>query len=134
MVLPQKNLKTVGLASVGDAIVPIGQLWLYNLTPMREGQAVGSEKLRLVKVSADGETATVPQCALGVRKSRAGALELVIFGKSKEPLLTVPLKTVEAKQQLPIDLDAQRESDSGRITLKILGKYQATFDVTALDL
>jgi hypothetical protein len=31
-------------------------------------------------------------------------------------------------------MTAERESDSGRLTLKILGKYQATLHVTALDI
>jgi hypothetical protein len=34
---------------------------------------------------------------------------------------------------VPIDLSAERESDSGKVTLKILGKYTATISVTALE-
>lgn len=133
MVLPQKNLKADDLAKATDKVVPIGQLWLLKLTPMRDGQAVPADKLRLAKVNADGEEVTVPQCALGVRRKNAETLELVVYGKDKEPLLATPLKAINAKQDVPIDLSAERESDSGRATLKILGKYEASFSVTELE-
>ncbi len=135
MVLPQKNLSAESLAKVGkDEIAPIGQLWLHKLVPMRDGEAISSAKLRLVTVEADGTEATVPQCALGVRRNPQGALELVIFGKEKEPILAVPLKAIDTRQELPLDMTAERESDSGRLTLKILGKYQASLHVTAVDI
>jgi hypothetical protein len=135
MLLPQKNLSAESLAQVGkEEVVPVGQLWLHKLTPMCDGEAVASGKLRLVTVSADGSEATVPQCALGARRNAQGALELVVFGKDKRPILAVPLKTIDTKQDLPLDMVAERESDSGRLTVKILGKYQATFQVTELDI
>jgi hypothetical protein len=100
---------------------------------MRAGEAISSQKLRMVTVQADGEEATVPQCALGVRRKTDGALELLLFGKAKEPLLLLPLKAIDSKPENPIDLKAERQGDSGRITITILGKYQASFDVTELD-
>jgi hypothetical protein len=135
MVLPQKNLTASTLAQAGkESITPIGQLWFHKLTPMRDGAAVSSEKLRLVTVQAEGDEATVPLCALGVRRKTDGALELLVLGKTKEPLVAAPLKTIEAKQEPPIDLAAERDYDSGRITVKLLGKYQAAFQVTELEL
>jgi hypothetical protein len=134
MVLPQKGLKVSDLAAAKEAIVPIGQMWLLKLTPMRNGEAIPSEKLRLATIQADGEEATVPQCALGVRRKNANALELVVFGKDKEPILTAPIKAISAQQDSPIDLSAERDSDSGQVTLKILGKYEASFAVTELQL
>jgi hypothetical protein len=134
MVLPQKNLSAEALSKAGkDAVTPLGQLWLLKLAPMCNGQAVSAEKLRLVNVQADGGEVTVPQCALGVRRNSADALELLVFGKDKEPLLAVPLKAIESKQDLPIDMDAETDYDSGKVTLKILGKYQAAFRLTELQ-
>jgi hypothetical protein len=133
MVLPQKNLKIANLTEASETVVPVGQLWLLKLAPMQDGQAISSEKLRLATVKHDGEVYTVPQCTLGVRR-KAGAMELVVLGKDKSPLLTAPLKAVESKQDMPIDLAAERESYSGQITVKILGKYQAQFSVTELQL
>jgi hypothetical protein len=135
MVLPQKELDAEKISKAGkDEVTPIGQLWLLKLTPMRDGEAVSSSKLRLATVEAEGTEVTVPQCALGVRRNKDGALELLVFGKNKEPILSAPMKAIDSKQELPIDISAERESDSGRLTVKILGKYQATFQVTALDM
>ena len=135
MVLPQKELDAEKIAKAGkEAITPIGQLWLLKLTPMRDGEAISSSKLRLASVQADGSEVTVPQCALGVRRTGDDKLELVVFGKDKDPILTAPMKAIDTKQELPIDLSAERESDSGRLTVKILGKYQASFQVTELDI
>jgi hypothetical protein len=132
MVLPQKNLKAEAIAAAGETPVPVGQLWLLGLTPMKDGAAIDAARLRMVGVSHDGGETTAPQCALAVRRGAAG-LELLVYGKAKEPLLAVPLKTVEAKQTVPIDMTAERESESGKVTLKLLGKYQATISVTLLE-
>jgi len=107
-------------------------LWLHQLAPMRHGQAVSRSALRLVTVRAQGDAATVPQCALAVRRNPSGALEMLVFGKGKEPVLAVPLQPFDARQSVPIDLAAERDYDSGRLTLKILGKHQATIPVTEL--
>lgn len=132
MVLPEKKLSAEALAKADQKVLPIGQLWLHKLTPMRDGEAIEADKLRLVAVNLNGESVTVPQCALGVRRNSAGTLELLVFGKSKEPLLATALKSAEAAQQVPIDLEAQREPASAQVTLKILGKYQATLSVTEM--
>ena len=115
-------------------MVPIGQVWLYKLTPMRDGEAVGSDKLRLAKVSNEGTEVQLPQCTLGVRRASGGGLELVVLGKTTTPLVTVPLKAVEGKEQAGIDMEAERDSAAGHITFKIVGKYQAKIDVTQLEL
>jgi hypothetical protein len=135
MVLPQKNLDAAKLAQIANGVVaPIGQLWLLKLTPMRDGQGIPADKLRMVTVAADGDEVRVPQCALGARRTASGSLELLVFGKAKEPLLTMPLKAIDAKQPSPLDVEADRQGDSGRITVKLLGKYQASFEVTELEL
>ena len=134
MVLPQKNLKAETIAQAGETAVPIGQLWLQKLTPMRNGEAIGKDSLRLVTVRAEGEEVTAPQCALAVRRNAGGNLELLVYGKSKEPVLIVALKPLDAIQSMPLDLAAERDGDVGNLTLKILGKYQAKLSVTELDI
>ena len=134
MVLPQKDLKAETIAKVGETAVPIGQLWLQKLTPMSDGEAIAKDRLRLVTVRAEGEEVTAPQCALAVRKTAGGKLELLVYGKSKEPVLIVALKPLDAVQSMPLDLAAEREGDAGKLTVKILGKYQATMSVTELDI
>ena len=132
MVLPQKGLTLETIATAGEIPVPIGQLWLHRLAPMRQGWVISRSALRLVTVQAQGQEETVPQCALAVRRNPSGALEMLVFGKGKEPILAVPLKPLDAVQSNPIDLAAERDYESGRLTVKILGKYQATIPVTEL--
>lgn len=134
MVLPEATLSLENLAKAGDGITPIGQLWLLRLVPMSNGEAIPGDKLRLATIKHDNETYRVPQCALGVRRTDSGGMELLVFGKDKEPLFKVALKQVEVKQGVPLDMDADRESDSGELTLKILGKYEAKFKVTESQL
>ena len=134
MVLPQKNLKAETIAQAGETAVPIGQLWLQRLTPMNKGEAIAKDLLRLVTVRAAGEEVTAPQCALAVRRNAGGNLELLVYGKSKDPVLTVALKPLDAIQSMPLDLAAERDGDVGNLTVKILGKYQAKLSVTELDI
>lgn len=134
MVLPQVKLAAASLAKAGDKVVPVGQLWLLKLTPMHDGEAIASEQLRLATLKVGDDEITLPQCALGVQRNKAGDLELLVFGKGKEPILKAPLKAIDAKQEAPIELEAERDSESGEITVKILGKYEAKVRVTQLEL
>jgi hypothetical protein len=134
LVLPEAKLTADAIGKAGEQIVPVGQVWLLKLTPMKNGEAVGADKLRLAKVSHEGNEVQVPQCTLGVRRTSAGALELVVLGKTTTPILTVPLKAIDGKEQPGIDLVAERDSEAGHITLTIVGKYQGKIDVTQLEL
>ena len=133
MVLPEAKLTAEALSQAGDKVIPIGQLWLLRVAPVRDGEAVSKDKLRLATIEHEGESYTLPQCALGVQRNSSGKLELLVFGKEKEPLLKVALKSIEVKQELPLDLDADRDNDAAEVTLKILGKYEAKFKVTQSD-
>jgi hypothetical protein len=87
MFLPEAKLTAEGVAKISDKVAPIGQLWLHKLTPMVDNQGIGSEKLRMAKViGEDGTEVQLPQCTLGIRRNAAGALELLLYGKGKEPL------------------------------------------------
>lgn len=134
MVLPAEKLSAETLAKAGRDLVPVGQLWLHKLAPLVDGQVIAESKLKLVTVSGSEGSATVPCCNLGVRKTTAGGLELAVFGKGKEPIATAPLKTITGKQTPPLDLDVQRESDCGRVTVKLAGQYAAVIAVTDPEL
>jgi hypothetical protein len=43
------------------------------------------------------------------------------------------MKSISGQQENPIEMSAERKDDDGVITLKILGKYEATFSVTAAE-
>ncbi len=135
MVLPEAKLTAEALVKVDGKVVAIGQLWLLRLTLMKDDEAVSAEKLRVATVKTqDGEEFKVPQCVLGVQRNSSGKLELLVFGKDKNPLLTASLKETESKQESPLEMDAERGSDGAKVSLKILGKYEAKFDVTELML
>jgi hypothetical protein len=134
LVLPESKLGAATLEKPGKDGVPIGQLWLLKLVPMSDGQPVPANRLHFVSVTGDEGEARVPCCVLVVRNMPAGdGLELVVLGKDKTPLLTAPLKSVTTKQENPIEMAAERQSDGGLITLRLFGKYETSFMVTDPD-
>jgi hypothetical protein len=135
LVLPETRLTAQTLAKAEKDVVPIGQLWLVKVAPVVEGQPVPAGKLRMVEVKAESSQASVACCALGVRKDSGGSLQLLVYGKEKEPVLTTSIKSISGQQNpdAPIELSAERESDGGRVTLKLCGKYEASFKVTEAE-
>jgi hypothetical protein len=130
MLLPESKLTADTLAKAGQEVTPIGQLWLHKLAPLFDGRVVPQTKLQLVTLSREGQSATVVLCALGVRKDANNNLELLLYGKDKEPVMRVPLKSLSKPQEHPLDLAAERRDDGGLLTLRILGQYEADFMVT----
>jgi hypothetical protein len=133
MVLPEAKLSADTFANAGKEAKSVGQLWLRGLAPMNAGEVVPASKLRTVHVSAMGQEADAVCCALGVGKDANGALELLVYGKDKEPVTRAPLKSISGQQENPIEMSAERKDDSGVLTLKFLGKYEATFSVTEAE-
>ena len=131
MALPETKLTAQTFAGLGEKVVPVGQLWLARLVPAAGGQAVKSEKLRLVHLAHGDSELDVPCLALGAHKAADGNLELMLYGKTAESLLRLSLKPVSATaQDTPIELSAERRDDSsGLLKLTFVGKYQATLEV-----
>ncbi len=132
LLLPETKLTSDAIQAAGKQPVPIGHLWLKKLTPVVNGDPVGAGRLRMVDVRHDGEDLRVPLCLLGVRRGVSDALELVVYAKGKEPLLAVPLSKIDRKQELPIEIGVDRESDSAQLHLYLGGKFRATLTVTEL--
>lgn len=132
LVLPETKLTTSTLQGVQGDVIPVGQLWLKKLTPMVDGSALDESRLLMVRVSHEGDTTRVPLCLLGVGKTKDGALELMVYGKGKEPLLKVPMTKVQRTQSSPIEFTSERESERGRVTLRFVGQYEATLFLTEL--
>ena len=133
MVLPEAKLTAEVFSRASKDVAPVGQLWLLKLVPMNEGQPVPASKLRMVEARSEDAQATVPCCALGVRKDGNGGLELLVFGKDKEPVLRAPMHSLSRAQENPIDMSAERKEEGGLIFLRFLGKYEASFMVTDPD-
>ncbi len=130
LLLPETKLTAEVLGKAGKEPLLIGQLWLRKLAPMLEGKPVDVARLRMAKVKNEEGSATVPQCALAVRRDGGGNLELLVFGKDMEPVLRAPIKAVTGSKEYPIDMSAEKKDDGGLITLNILGKYETSFMVT----
>jgi hypothetical protein len=131
MVLPESKLGADAFAGAGSEAKAVGQLWLVKLTPMKGDDAVAKSKLRVVHIRTGDEGVDAACCALAVRKSAEGGLELLIYGKDKEPVARAALKAVSGQaQDNPIEMTAERLDNKGLVTLKFLGKYEATFSVT----
>ena len=99
---PQDLLATLALgntfANAGKEAKSVGQLWLLKLAPVNEGNVVSKSRLRTVLVHAGDAEADAACCALGVCKDEKRGLEVLIYGKDKEPLTRVPIKTVSGQQ------------------------------------
>lgn len=128
MILPETKLSRAVLAKAGKDVVPIGQLWLRKVALLVDGQAVKSDKLQLVTVGAAEQTSVVV-CALGIRKDSEGKMELLVYGKEKQPILRLPLKEISGQQDNPIEMSAQKQGDGVVVELRILGQYQASLSV-----
>jgi hypothetical protein len=133
MVLPETKLNAAAFSRAGKDVTPVGQLWLLKLVPVSEGQPVPASKLYLVEARSEDNQATLPCCALGVRRGSDGSLELLVFGKDKEPVLRAPIHAISRQQENPIEMSAERKEEGGLVTLRFLGKYEAAFMVTDPD-
>ena len=114
----------------GKEVVPVGQLWLVKLSPAVKDATTANDKLRLVTISVKDEDHRLSLLLLGARKSAEADLELVIYAKAKEPLLTLPLKKFDTKQALPLEIGLRQGTSSlGLVDINILGEYQAVLSV-----
>jgi hypothetical protein len=68
-----------------------------------------------------------------MRRNAAGSLELLLYGKSTEPLLAVPVSAAGVKAEQGIVLEAERSDDGGRLTVIFFGNYKAKLSFTALE-
>jgi hypothetical protein len=133
MFLPEAKLTAEGIAKTSDKVAPIGQLWLHKLTPMLDNQGISAERLRMAKVTdQDGIEVRVPQCTLGMRRNATGALELLLYGKGTEPLVTAPVSAAGDKTEQGISLEVERDYSGGELTITLFGKYKAKLSFTEL--
>lgn len=133
LLIPDKRLSLEALHAAKTAPLPVAELWFHSLAPMKDGWVVPQAELCLVEVTDRQEPIQVPCCPLGVHRNSQGALELLLYGKDKTPLLTLPLRTIDSPATSPIEFLAAREGDeAGRITIRLFGKYEAQFLVTEL--
>ena len=130
LVIPDQKLNGETLAKAGKTVTPLGQLWMHAIAPAKEGEVISNDKLRFVTVTKDDKEFKVLLFFLGLQKSEKGEMELVIYGKDKEPFLKLPVEKSATQQDLPIELQGRKEGEgAGVLTLNILGKYKAELPV-----
>lgn len=130
LVIPERTLSEEALSKAGKTVVPVGQLWVRNLTLVLDGSAISNDRLQVLTVTADNQDHRLPLFLLGARKGAKDALELVVYAKDKEPLAVVPLQKIQATQELPIELEGKRgDGETATLTLNLLGKYRAAVTV-----
>jgi hypothetical protein len=130
MILPETKLTAQTFANAGEEVKSLGQLWLVNLVPVLNGQPVPVSRQRMVHVRAGEQEADAACCALGVAKTKSGGLELLVYGKDKAPVFRVPLKPISAAQDNPIEVTSEMKDENAEVTLRFVGKYEATFALT----
>lgn len=129
LVMPDRQLTAERLSAATIKVMPLGQLWTRNITICTSGTPLPNDKIRIVGLNADGQEHPLPLFLLGLRK-KEGKLELLIYAKDKEPALIVPLEESSTQQEFPIQFESRDEgNDRGGITLSILGKYKANFQL-----
>jgi len=132
LLIPNKGLSAEALQKPAKDVVVLGQLWMKDLSPAVEGKTVEADKLRLVKIALKEEEHQLPLLLLGVQKKDDRA-ELLVFGRGPEPLLTLPFKKINLKQEKPLELDMRRVSDDlGAVDVSVLGQFKAEITVGLL--
>ncbi|MEQ1859752.1 MAG: hypothetical protein ABMA13_07450 [Chthoniobacteraceae bacterium] len=130
ILIPAKGLSKESLAKGGDAIVPLGHLWMLKLAPVADRKTVAPEKLRIVTVSGDDKQHTLLLLCLGFRTTAAGDAELVIFGKDKDPIVTLSASKTDNTQDEPLDLNMRQGVGTlGDIEINVLGQFRAELPV-----
>jgi len=126
MILPDKHFTSETLAASFKDILPVGQLWMLSAAVADGSKAPAKDKLRSIAIEEGDKEKEVQLYLLGVRKTEGTELELVIFGKGKEPITHIPLKATSGTQEFPLQLTGRKESDtSGILTVQFLGQYTA---------
>jgi hypothetical protein len=131
LLIPRIDLSEGSESDVGTEPIAIGELWLRNLTLEKNGWGISSSQLNVVIVNTEEGRVRAPRCILAVSKTDDNKPVLMIYGKSEQPLLTLPLSKVQKHQAKPLDMVA---SDDGKVDLCINGQYQASFAVAELYL
>ena len=132
LAIPDRKLTPENVAGAGKDITAVGQLWMRNVAPSVNNAAPDPAKLRVVKVSDIDKEVNVEVYYLGIIRTDAGAIELGLYAKDKQPLVKAPLvKTDAPANTTPIALDGHKEGENtGVLVITVFGSYKADVTVT----
>jgi hypothetical protein len=132
LVIPDKKLTLETLSGASDAITPIAQLWMLNISLGKNGEPAANDAIRFLSVNDGDRNLDVQLYFVGAAKNNSGQLDLVVFAKGKEPFLRVPLVKASSAstQELPIEISGRKDDDkTGTLSLRFLGQYTADLTV-----
>lgn len=132
LVIPDKKLTLETLGGASDAITPIAQLWMLNISLGKNGEPAANDAIRFLSVNDGDRNLDVQLYFVGAAKNNSGQLDLVVFAKGKEPFLRVPLVKASSTstQELPIEISGRKDDDrTGTLSLRLLGQYTADLTV-----
>ncbi len=131
--IPDRKLTAERLGKAGkDEVVPVGQLWLRNLSPVVGGKVRPASELQIVPVAYNDRELRLVVCFLGARRGEKG-IELLVYARDKAPVLKLPLEKAEIKQSVPIEFLCDVEGDErAHLTVQLAGAYKTKFTVAPL--
>ncbi len=130
VIIPMKGLTGNQIRDIGKSVVPVGMLWLRNLTPAAAGIApLEAKQMREVVVSEGNKSVRLHPYFMGARKAKGDKLELAFFGKGSEPVISVPIIKTPSRQELPLELAAFGDDAGATLLISVLGKYQAELKI-----
>jgi hypothetical protein len=132
LIIPQKTLTSDLLANVAEnKPTPIAQLWLNKATLVRDGKPTSDDRTRRATISLGDKSFDLQVYLLGISKTAAGAIELLVFGRDSAPLLRIPLEKIATAHQMPAELSGQKTGEANAtLTVSLLGQYKADVPLT----
>ena len=132
LAIPDRKITAETVANASASVSALGQLWMRNVVPAVNNASADPAKLRTVTVRDGDQEAKVEVYFLGITRTDAGAVELALYAKDKEPLVKVALVKTDAPASVtPIALDGHKEGvNSGVLVVTVFGSYKADVLVT----
>jgi hypothetical protein len=134
LVVPQKDLKeSEELAEKfkTEKGASLAYLFLYNLSPVIDGQPVDASRLRTVEIADDdGGKHKVHVLLLAVRQVSEDDYRLHAYGHDEKPLVDAKFTQGTGSGVEPVAVevkDVNEATHTGKIVLTVFGKYQAAF-------
>lgn len=129
--IPDEDIAKLKLTELAPGTLPLCRLWLkgYALI-LPESQRASVEKK---DIDAEGETHSVNIWLFGVRKSDKGNPELIVCANQKEPVMALPLTSLDtstpADPDGPVQVGVQIEDKRTWLVLSILGTHKAKLEI-----
>jgi len=132
MIVPDKRFTAAQLGALGADLLPVAQFWSRNASVQVNGEGAKREQVRVIGIDDGFKKVDVELYLIGAKKNENGAVELLLFGKGREPILRLPIANgapTGTAQALPIELAGRKTGDdSGVLTLRFAGGKSA--DIT----